>query len=376
MLRKSLAVLALSGLAFPAAGEGLELHAGATIYRHYLSAGSVAGTDVPSGSRSGYNADLELALSLCERHALHLRVHAGNGRGADALFPEGAQPYANLNTMADDNPAGKQAELLEAYYSFAVADGRFRVTVGKTEPPLFIDENAYANDENEQFVDKTLVNNPILDGEFQFAPLVAVEATSEKGLKLSFLLQSNEATDLEWNGREWTVREKSVYSKPFEKPLFAFEVSWLGERGNYRFYYWNDTADHLETAERADNQGVKPQTGTGWGVGLSADWHAEGKGFFLRASRANEDVYDTEWFFSGGVVLEQPLKLRRKNSIGVGASALVPSDGAAVEWHMETYYRIELRENVLLIPNLQVVLNPQGNGDPVLAGGVRLRVSF
>ena len=111
-------------------------------------------------------------------------------------------------------------------------------------------------------------------------------------------------------------------------------------------------------------------------MGLSADWHAEGKGFFLRASRANEDVYDTEWFFSGGVVLEQPLKLRRKNSIGVGASALVPSDGAAVEWHMETYYRIELRENVLLIPNLQVVLNPQGNGDPVLAGGVRLRVSF
>ncbi len=71
----------------------------------------------------------------------------------------------NLNTIADDNTAGgndTNVNLLEAHYTHEFFDEAFSVTAGKAQFLLYLDGNAFANNERQQFVGKPFVNNSVL----------------------------------------------------------------------------------------------------------------------------------------------------------------------------------------------------------------------
>jgi hypothetical protein len=162
----------------------LETHGGAVLYYQGSQVSQLNGEYANSPSGAGFTADLELtwkpALPLVENGIFYARIHAGDGTGAD----RGGQPnnpvnvlLANLNTIADDNSGGNDTglNLLEAHYTHQFFDKTLSVTGGKANTLLFLDGNAFANNDKKQFVGKPFVNNSVLDSESEYTPLLGGE---------------------------------------------------------------------------------------------------------------------------------------------------------------------------------------------------------
>ncbi|HSM89369.1 MAG TPA: hypothetical protein VLT56_05045, partial [Desulfobacterales bacterium] len=116
-----------------------------------------------------------------EGGTFYARVHTGAGTGADQAGSRPNTPVkvllANLNTIADDNTGGNDTSLnlLEAHYTHQFFDKTLNVTGGKAKILLFLDGNAFANNEKKQFVGKPFVNNSVLDSESEYTPLLGGE---------------------------------------------------------------------------------------------------------------------------------------------------------------------------------------------------------
>ena len=323
-------------------------------------------------SGAGYTANLELTVKLKEGE-LYGRLHAGEGDGADGKW--GEELFANLNTLADDNPENGGFELLEFYYTLELLSGNLKLYLGKSEPFILIDANRYANDEEEQFVGKAFVNNPLIDPEDRFAPMVGVDWKLSETLSFQGVLQSSDKGRLKWNGEEWENEEKSVYEDIFDRPTGALQLTYTKDNWNYRVYLWGDTAPHpkLTCIDRPEGcEGLR-----GVAVGLSLDGElSEGIGLFARASVARKTAYRGWQFYSVGALFNG-----ERGELGVGLGAVVPSPyygKQSTEVHFEGYYRVDLGENLYLMPDLQVVLNPGGDGSsgPLYAATVKLGLSF
>ncbi len=364
--------------------ESLEIHGGAVIYYQGANVDKIDNQNFSNPSGSGYVADLEVSFKPHENGEFYMRLHAGEGTGADKDLAENL--FANLNTIADDNPDDNTFNLLEAYYTHRLFNGKLSLTVGKTEPLAFVDDNEFANDEAAQFVGKPFVNNPIIDGEDEYAPLIAVTFSPIENLEISALVQSNQSTGIEWKGGEWVTKEKSVYDDIFDNPFYAVQLKYSAEfnglPGNYRFYFWDDSADHIKIGQPADNQEKKPSTDDGWGVGISIDQMiTENLGIFARASWTNDDVYEIEQFYSAGISITGIFNSRPNDTLGFGVAAVIPNDKLQnddTEYHFEGYYKFQISENLAITPDIQFVTNPHGNSnnDNIFAGMVRAEFSF
>jgi hypothetical protein len=341
----------------------------------------IGGEDFRSSSGAGYTADLELTFRPTERGEFFLRLHAGEGEGADKdLKPQGAL-FASLNTLADDNPEGEFMNLLEAFYTQKLLEDKLCFSIGKTHPAVFIDNNAYANDEKTQFVGKPLVNNPVLDSEDEYGPLVAIGISPLENLSLVGLVAASSHDG-----------KKDVWNNVQDQPFLAAQLTYspkIGERaGHYRVYVWDATYDHPDLT---DPDAEKP----GWGVGLSLDREIfEQAGVFARFAYNNKKVYPVEWFWSVGANLRGLIQTRGDDELGIGIAGLAANgdlnnaevdtgfllnghnDGT--EYHVETYYRIAVSEFLSITPDLQYIMNPLGNShnDDVLAAMLRAHLSF
>ncbi len=368
--------------------SSLEIHGGVRLYYQGASAGTIDGQDFSNPSGAGYNADLELTFKPDEKGEFYMRLHSGAGTGADKLFDEADEPlFANLNTLADDNPDTEGTfKTLEAYYTRDFLNGRVNLVVGKTEPFIMIDDNEYANDETTQFVGKPFVNNPILDPEDIFAPMIGLTLIPADGFEVDAVVQSNDTAGITYDGKEWVQKEKSVYDNVFDQPFYALQLKYSPEfnglKGNYRIYFWDDSADHIKIGEQTDNPNRKPETDDGWGVGVSFDQQiAQNVGLFFRAAYGNDEVYEVEKFVSLGASINGLLDSRPDDTLGVGVAALIPNDKLKnddTEYHFEAYYRMALSNNFFITPDLQYVVNPHGNSDNdnIFAGMVRAEFSF
>jgi hypothetical protein len=359
----------------------LSIHGSIVAYWQGANEPEIGGLSFNSSNGAGYAADLELTLQPLEHGELYLRLHAGEGHGADKdLAPSGAL-FANLNTIADDNPDGQFMDLLEAFYTHKFLDGALSVAIGKTEPLRFIDNNAFANDEKTQFVGKPFVNNPVLDSENEYTPIIAVTVSPSASLSLAALTASSSHGGRKDN---WD----NVQSQPFFAAQLAYSPK-IGERaGHYRVYAWDATYDHPELTH-PDSE--KP----GWGVGLSLDQEiSEQVGVFARFAYNNKQVYPMEWFWSLGASLKGLLPTRGDDVLGLGVAGLVATgnldratadtgflltgDNEGTEYHMEAYYRMAIAEHMAITPDLQYVVNPLGDShnDDVFAAMLRAELSF
>ncbi len=366
--------------------DAFEIHGNAVTYYQGASVDEIDGEHYSNPSGAGYIANLEISFKPYKDGEFYMRLHAGEGDGADGNGVADAL-FANLNTLADDNPGSDRFRFIEAYYRQALFDGKLELVIGKTEPFIIIDDNEYANDEIGQFVGKPFVNNAILDPEDQFAPMVGVIFSPFEKLAFKAVFQSNEQSSLYWNAdsNQWEVKDKDLYSNIFDKPFLAFQVTYSpkinGLDGNYRIYYWNDSADHVKVGEKVDNPVKRPSTEDGYGVGISFDQKIfENVGIFGRAAWAN-DVYEVEQFYSLGASIEGLIPSRKNDIFAFGAAALIPNDKLEnddIEWHFETYYKIQLSENLSVTPDFQYVVNPHGDtgNDDIFTGMLKAEFSF
>ena len=359
----------------------LSIHGNIVGYWQGANEPEIGGVNFNSSNGAGYAADLELTFQPMEHGEFYMRLHAGEGQGADKDLKSAGALFGNLNTIADDNPDGQFMDLLEAFYTHKFLNGGLSFAVGKTNQERFIDNNAFANDYKAQFVGKPFVNNPMLDSENEYGPIVAITASPLEGLSLVALVESSShggSKDI-WN---------NVQDQPFLGAQLTYSPK-IGERvGNYRVYAWDATYDHPELTH-PDTE--KP----GWGVGLSLDQEiTEQVGVFARLAYNNKQVYPVEWFWSLGASLKGLIPTRGDDVLGLGIAGLVAAsnlnkatadtgylltgNNEGTEYHLEAYYRIAIAEHVAITPDLQYVVNPLGDShnDDVFAAMLKAELSF
>jgi outer membrane murein-binding lipoprotein Lpp len=323
------------------------------------------------------------------------QVHQLNGENADCPSGTGAdrggQPnnpvsvlLANLNTIADDNTDGNDTglNLLEAHYTHEFFDKTLNLTAGKAEILLFLDGNAFANCEKNQFVGKPFVNNSVLDSESEYTPLIGAEVKPMELLALSVVGTTTSRPYVEGTPLENTAKSKydNVFSTPFLGAQATVSPKFGETEGNYRFYGWYAGYNHSKLD--SDRNPIDGKKDKGWGLGISADQQiTEMIGLFGRFGWNNDDVYVVQWEASGGANIKGLIPGRDEDTIGLGFAALTPGDRYAQndpEYHLEFYYRIAVTENLAFTPDLQYVWNPGGDSsnDGIFAGMVRGEFNF
>ncbi len=283
---------------------------------------------------------------------------------------------ANLNTIADDNDEyGEGVQIIEAYYTQRFLNDNLYITIGKTDSESFIDLNAFANDENTQFVGKAFVNNPIIDIKDNYIPTLAVSGSVLKNLKLVVLAQTM--------NRPGSVvfEEKEVGQNFFDDPGFSGQVTYSpklrGFKGNYRLYGdWDSYRFEYPNGQQG--------TGRTWGVGLSLDQEVHEKlGLFARCGYGRKSTFGTALFWSGGVQFTGILPSRGSDAFGLGVAGMIYSQeiqgqSRGMETHLEAYYRIALGDYFAITPDIQCVIDPSGekSNDAIIAGMLRGEFRF
>ncbi len=369
----------------------ISIHGGVVSYYQAASSGENSELGNPEGHFSnpdggGYVADIELSWEPMENGEFYMRIHAGEGDGADNILPtekereKGARDplFADLNTLNDDNPDDSEVDVLEAYYTQTLFDEMLSVSFGKTEPFAFVDDNEFANDENSQFVGKPFVNNPMFDSEDEYGPILALSFNPKflkplKDVTFTAVVQSSSYP------RNEEGKQKDEWSNFFRRPLVAGQITYSptirGMSGNYRIYGWVQTYDH----ERIGN---KTGTDEGWGVGISCDQYLTEKiGLFGRFGYQNDEVYEAPIFYSAGAYIKGLIPIRKDDELGIGLAGLKANhafDDHHTEYHGEAYYKFVFSDNFALSLDLQYVENPLGNNDnnDIWAGMVRGEFSF
>lgn len=404
----------------------ISLHGGVVSY--YQAASSA---DVDTGGwqhfanpdGAGYVADIELEFEPIKDASVYIRIHAGEGNGADEGLEEAGALFADLNTINDDNPDDSEIDVLEICYTQSLFNDMLSVSFGKTEPFVFVDDNEFANDENSQFVGKPFVNNPMFDSEDEYAPIVALQFNPRffrplKNVTFTALVQSsswgrNEGAEI--NGVSIRdIRTKDEWSNLFRRPLIAGQITYSpqikGLQGNYRLYGWVQTYRHLkigkkgllsltqnqinqilarrepdgtvtrDTIERITGRDI---TDEGWGIGLSCDQYiTERIGVFGRFGYQNDDVYEAPIFYSIGSVLKGIIPFRKEDQLGIGFAGLKANNALLqehnTEYHVEGYYRFNFSDHFAMTCDLQWVGNPRGNSqnDNLWVGMVRGEFEF
>jgi hypothetical protein len=360
--------------------EAFEIHGGLVGFVQGGTAGLIDGEKIGDPAGGGIAADLQLTymppLTVFRTGRFFVRMHAGAGKGADKDL--GDRLFANLNTIADNSDvlekdSDKAFWLPEAYYAHEFLEGKFTFAIGKTEPAVFVDDNAFANNPNSQFVGKPFVNNPVFDSEDEYAPIVAASFSPIESISITVLAVSSSYP----NASDERM-QKSVYDSIFDQPLVAAQLGYspkFGElQGNYRVYFWDATYDHVNSAGDTSSHG--------WGVGLSLDQQVtDWLGLFARLAYSDKNAFDVDWYWSAGANLKGIIPSREKDELGIGLAGLkgtVGPDNDGTELHTEAYYRIYLAENLAVSPDFQYVVNPLGNShnDDVFAAMLRVEVSF
>jgi porin len=150
--------------------------------------------------------------------------------------------------------------------------------------------------------------------------------------------------------------------------LASVEVAWTPSFERRFFDKFSVTAWHQDARL---NAGV-PE---GWGVVGTAEWFFRDKYLpFLRVG----------WGDGGAGLLKRTVaagfayyvSTRGLAAIGVGWAD--PSSGARDQYTIETFYRLQLAQNLALTPNLQFVFDPSDNPtvDLLVAFALRLRLTF
>jgi hypothetical protein len=371
----------------------LEIHGGAILYYQDSQTDELGGEKADSPSGAGFVANLEFtwhpALPVVEEGEFYVRIHAGNGTGADRTGGGGIKPadvlLGNLNTIADDNSDEDDdtgLRLLEAHYTHHFFDEMLSITAGKVGQLAFLDDNAFANDEGVQFVGKPFVNNTVLDSENEYTPLIGVKIQPVELLSLTLIGASTSRPYVEGTDLENTAKSKydNVFSTPFVGGQLTFSPKFGELEGNYRLYGWQAGYDHAKLD--AGRNPIDGEKAKGWGLGVSADQQVtEMIGLFGRFGWNNEDVYVVKWEASGGVNLTGLIPGREEDTIGIGVAGLVPDSRFTEddpEYHLEVYYRIAVTENLAFTPDIQYVWNPGGDSDNdgIFAGMVRAEFNF
>jgi len=333
-----------------------------------------------------YTFDLSLQSQVSEHGTINVALEAGDGEGIDpsigALSATNYDAfYSELTSAVAGSTNVVAPSISQAYYEGVYMDDRLVVNIGKLDIHSLFDDNAYANDETDQFMSAIFTRSAdttYAQLDYYYAPGLALQYTISDWLDVALI---------EANGNDAGFNE--VFKKLYSVGQITFKPTINGLGGNYRFYLIEDhrnstntTFTDITTSRTTNNQA--------WGVSVdqALPGHA---GVFARYSTQDDGILEntvtSSW--SLGAVIEGATWDREADAVGIGYGRLkLNSDPAAVsaagisnpddETHVEVFYKLGVNDHLTLTADIQMVSNIGGeaNADTVTIGGLRGQVNF
>jgi carbohydrate-selective porin OprB len=397
-LTKSIAVSAVAGavvLSFmftqPAAAHDSEDGDGGHIIPHEIGKLNISGgiTSILQGT-SGiadnkdvtdftYTLDLNFEAGVTPTGKVVVALEAGNGSGVND--DTGALSSSNYDAFiteltTDKDKSFAAISVSQAYFEGSFFDGRLGLKVGKLDVHSCHDENAYANDETDQFITGMFT---------RYAGSIFPELDSYYAPGISLTYSPTEMADITLtaaNGVDSGFED--VASNAYGAGQITIKPGLFGREGNYRFYYIYDARNYTNISYPSKNLEINAA------LGLSFDQEViDGFGLFARYAVIDDGIDENlvKSAISGGVSLGGSIWNRDNDVIGLAAGVLAlnkdSSDVVAManpddESHFEVYYKLGFSEHFTLTPDLQVITNAGGNADndTITVYGLRAQMNF
>ncbi len=348
------------------------------------------------------SVDLEVTTEFSDTQRALVLLEMGSGKNPESEIPSFSGIIDEAISMVPVETDDGDVRISEAWYErdFPLGRGTLRVRFGKIDITTEVDQNAYANDENAQFLSPVFINNPAVEWASYSLGLVLAYETDTWSLILGY-----EDADSGWD---------NLFDYPFLVAQLAFKSNFYSREGNYRFYVWYQGEKHLEWDELEDyfaGRISQPENEkAAWGIGLSFDQQlTENLGLFFRYGYRARDLVGYAYFdedgnfdldatnfaygfkhaFTVGLSLMGGLWGRCQDEVGFGFAYFVMDDDYEDYWeakgvyasriaidplhqhahtvkdeyHLELYYRLQANENLSLTPDFQYTWNPAGLDD-------------
>jgi high affinity Mn2+ porin len=309
--------------------------------------------------------DVALTFPVSEHGTAYALIEAGSGCGLDANF-------CTLSGVNHDAYGERSLRPSEVWYEHRWLDDKLRLRGGWVDLSTDFDRNEVANCEHSQFLSSGFVNN------------LAIEFPCDNGIGAMVWGSPCEWIDLGAGVAEADADWQRVGDCLFAISEIDFKPKIFGKPGNYRFYTWVNGENHARICNPTENGGEA------YGFGFSFDQQITSTlTAFARYGWQPEDVARIEQACSGGLQISGKTFGRPDDAIGVACGwALLGSDSrqlyalsgarAGDETHLEVYYRLRATEYLEFTPDIQWVMNPDGNRDNPSFGvfGLRARLAF
>jgi hypothetical protein len=252
----------------------------------------------------------------------------------------------------------------------------WRATLGQIDPPSFFDDNAFAHDESEAFMNNVFVHNPLLDSGGSYG--VDELGSAPGGVFELIHAFSGEATlraSMGVFGRgNGTEHHKGLSNPSHIAQVHLDNFKILGHRSSLAVYTWQNPA-----LANANDGTLEKQTG--WGASFDHDL-TDDIGVFARYGHGIKGLRTFDQATTLGAQLKGGLWGRENDHIGFAFASIKPEfsnvDDPKKEKPHEMYYSLPVHENMALSFNVQHVSAP--SGDATLPShrhyGVRLKWGF
>ena len=351
--------------------EGLHFDGGVTWFLQGTS-----GNNANDSTDLTYTLDLNLQGNLSDTGSVIVAVESGNGAGVDDRL--GSLSTANYDAFITELTTGSNdfnaPSISQLYYEGEYYDGGLVVDFGKLDVHSMYDDNAFANDETDQFLSAIFTRSAgtsYAELDQYYAPGLAL--TSAIGDQVSVMGLVANGIGSGFDG---------VTDRPYLVGQVTYSPTLGGLDGNYRVYGIVDNRKYTEIGSGASTEN------TAWGVSIDQALPGD-VGVFGRYSAQDDSVDENavESSWSVGAVLDGDAWGRAGDVLGVGYGSVVVNQAASSiaaitnaddENHLEAYYKVAFSDHFTLTPDVQVITNNGGNADSdtITVFGVRGQMNF
>ena len=333
-----------------------------------------------------YTLDLGLEATISKHGKAVVALEAGDGKGIDAtlhsLSTAGYDPYfTNVTNSAPDSTNVVVPSVSQLYYEGDYPDENLIVTAGKIDVNGMFDENAYANDETDQFISGIFVRSSgtgFAELDQYYAPALALQYSASRMIDLSFVAANG-------NGDGFN----DVFDYMYLVGQLTLKPRFGGQDGHYRLYAISDNRHSTQTPFTKISDGSRTSN-TAWGLSFDQAL-ATGVGVFARYSSQDdtiaENIVKASW--SLGTLLEGGRWGRDNDTVGIAYGVVMLNDKTDLvsalgtnntgdESHVEVFYKFGVSKHFTLTIDAQVINNNGGDAttDSVTVAGLRGQLNF
>lgn len=382
-----------------AALDGISAEGSLTIMSQslYDNDSSASGND----SELNYRGDFAVTLPAGDlgnasgKFFAHIR--AGQGLGLEN--PNGA--FSSINGTSFQRPGAETSDstllLAEAWYQLDIpmpfggnpglSKQHLEFNIGKIDPFVFFDQNNGSDDETRNFINQSLIHNPLLDtggdigaDEFGFTP----------GLRVAYVDESKAPASYTYSVGVFGSGKGASFEDSLSSPFVIAQIETeqnllMGYKGGYRLYYWHNGRgvdfDELESTHS--------------GLGFSFDqriadymtllgrygYQVDGRVAFDKALTLGLELGGSYWKRGAdalGIAFGQLTisdEFAQQSVILDNGNIYLPSGSERL---FEVYYRYHFNNTVETTLNWQHIVDPGGNQNQsaINAAGLKLQLNF